>query len=487
MARAIGYVRVSTDKQLDNTSIEKQREEIKKYCKNNQITLVQIYDEGAYSAENIRDRKQFKQMYNHAFDKDENIDYVVAFKSDRISRDNLDALYIYKRLTEANKHLICIADNIDTRDRNAKLLYQFMSLVAELERDTIKFRTSTGMEKNYENGNFNGGRVYGYYTENKELKLDAVEAKVVKYIFGKYTIDQWGYRKIATNLNEQGFRTRRGNFWSITAVRTILNNRIYIGEVKWRGNYRKGKHIRIIDDILWNQTQKMLQIKSYLPRKLHPGTYPLSGLIKCPECDSSMVQGSSGKKYKYYQCNRNKSSGRTACHSNLVAKEYAEQYVFNHFFNTLKTLNLTSPIINSTVSTISSEVEPIEDKIKMMKKNLQHLSKKKSKIITWTSEGTLDEATFRQEMEIIRQEESEQTQFLDALEAQLKQRQKPNLSESIKIVVNKIESFFEIMADEDKKKILHSFIDSINVNPGNSTKERTIKEIKFKFDLRHIS
>src|SRR5699024_5055447 len=122
MPRAIGYVRVSTDKQLDNTSIEKQKEEIEKYCKNNQLTLVHIYDEGAYSAENIRDRKEFKQMYQHVYDKDENIDYVVVFKSDRISRDNLDALYIYKRITEADKNLICIADNIDTRDKNAKLL-----------------------------------------------------------------------------------------------------------------------------------------------------------------------------------------------------------------------------------------------------------------------------------------------------------------------------------------------------------------------------
>src|SRR5699024_12671316 len=90
---------------------------------------------------------------------------------------------IYKRITEANKHLICIADNIDTRDKNAKLLYQFMSLVAELEKDMIKFRTTTGMEKNFEKGNFNGGKVYGYNTENKELKLNEKEAKVVRYIF----------------------------------------------------------------------------------------------------------------------------------------------------------------------------------------------------------------------------------------------------------------------------------------------------------------
>ena len=487
MPRAIGYVRVSTDKQLDNTSIDKQKEEIEKYCKKHQLTLVHIYDEGAHSAENMKDRKMFKEMYHHAFDKEEDIDYVVVFKSDRISRDNLDALYIYKRITEANKHLICIADNIDTRDKNAKLLYHIMSLVAELERDMIKFRTSTGMEKNHESGNFNGGKIYGYYTENKELKLDPNEAKVVKYIFEKYAIDQWGYRKIASNLNEQNIQTKNGKQWTITAVKTILNNRIYIGEVKWRGNYKKGKHTRIIDDNLWNETQKILRIKSYIPEKLHPGSYPLSGLIRCPECGSPMVQGNSSKKYKYYQCSRNKNSGKCACSSNLINKEYAEQFVFNHFYKTLKSLNLTVPITNTAMSAISSEVEPIEHKIKDIKIELQRLTKKKSNIISWRIDDVLDEVTFRQQMKDIQNEESKLFQFLNTLEKQLEQRQKPNLVENVSFAIENLEVFFEVISNEDKKKILHSFIDSIYVNRGNSTKERTIKEIKFKFDLEYIS
>lgn len=485
--RAIGYVRVSTDKQLDNTSIEKQKEEIKKYCRNNQITLVKIYNEGAYSAKNMKDRKEFKKMYQHALDKEENIDYVVVFKSDRISRDNLEALYIYKRITEANKHLICIADNIDTRDTNAKLLYQIMSLVAELEKDMIKFRTRTGMEKNFEKGNFNGGKVYGYNTENKELKLNEQEAKVVRYIFEKYAIDQWGYRKIASNLNEQGIKTKNGKLWAITAVKTILNNRIYIGEVKWKGNYQKGNHTRIIDDTLWNQTQKIFQIKSYLPQKVHPGTYPLSGLIKCPECGSPMVQGNSSPKYKYYQCSKNKNSGKVACSSNLVKKEYAEKYVFNFLFKTFKTLNLKTPILNSTLASLSSEVEPIEDKIKEIKMELQRLSKKINNLVTWVSDGTLNESTFKEQIRLAQEEEKELKGFLRTLEKKLEQRRKPNIDKQIEIAIDNMEDVFNILSAEDKKMILHAFIDNIYVNQGKNTKERTIKEIELKFDLNHIS
>lgn len=351
----------------------------------------------------------------------------------------------------------------------------------------IKFRTTTGMEKNFEKGNFNGGKVYGYNTENKELKLNEKEAKVVRYIFDKYAIDQWGYRKIASNLNDQDIKTKNRKDWTVTAVKTILNNKIYIGEIKWRGSYRKGKHTRIIDDNLWQQTQKILQIKSYLPEKTHPGSYPLSGLIKCPECGSSMVQGNSSPKYKYYQCSKNKNSGKASCSSNLIKKEYAENYVFNFLFKTFRTINLKTPVYNSTLATLSSEVEPIEDKVKEMRKELQRLSNRKNNVITWASDGTLNKATFKEQISSIQEEEVELKGFLSTLEKQIEQRKKPNMEKQIEIAIDNIENVFNILSGEDKKAILHAFIDNIYVNQGKNTKERTIKRIELKFDLNHIS
>ncbi|WP_016992301.1 recombinase family protein [Lysinibacillus boronitolerans] len=65
--RAVGYVRVSTEKQLGNTSIAKQTEEIKKFCKTNGMTLVQIFDEGAKSGRTFNNRDKFKEMYAFIF------------------------------------------------------------------------------------------------------------------------------------------------------------------------------------------------------------------------------------------------------------------------------------------------------------------------------------------------------------------------------------------------------------------------------------
>lgn len=206
--RAFAYRRRSPrpDEDYGNTSLEKQEDEIIKYCERNSIELVQIYTDDLKSGKSFKGRDEFKEMYHRALSKEEEIDYIIVLKQDRLSRDTLDTLYIMKRLNEAGVHLISIADNINTEDPKAEILVPVMSLVAQLEREFISFRTASGMEKKAESGAFLGGRVFGYESYNKELSIVPEEARIVKYIFEKYALDLWGYRKIASNLNMQGLR-----------------------------------------------------------------------------------------------------------------------------------------------------------------------------------------------------------------------------------------------------------------------------------------
>jgi site-specific DNA recombinase len=171
--KALGYRRISPRPEEDfgNTSLEKQEEEIIKYCKRNNIELVDIYTDNLKSARSFEGRDGFKEMYHRALSKEEEIDYIIVLKQDRLSRDTLDTLYIMKRLNEANINLISIADNINTEDPKSEILVHVMSLVAQLEREFISFRTGLGMGKKAENGNFLGGRVFGYETYNKELSI----------------------------------------------------------------------------------------------------------------------------------------------------------------------------------------------------------------------------------------------------------------------------------------------------------------------------
>jgi site-specific DNA recombinase len=483
MPKAVGYIRVSTEKQLDNTSLEKQEIEIKRYCEEKGIILVDIYNEGAKSAASFEGRIQFQKMYQRVLLEESDIDYVIVYKQDRISRDPLDSAYILKRLNMAKKHLICIADNINTEDPKAQILFHVLSLVAQLEKEFISFRTTSGMEKRVEDGLYSGGRVFGYDFSNGKLVVNPEQARIVQYMFEKYAIDGWGYFKIMDDLNMQGIKTIKGNSWSINSVKTILENRLYIGEFKWKKQYRKGEHMPIIDLDLWEKAEAMRSIKSHTPEKIHPGSFPLSGLLKCPLCGSSMVQANANPKNKYYVCSKRKTTNKSACNSNLVKKETAETFVLNHVFSSLTNANLFNQILNTTKSNLQSEIKPLEENLLSYQKELDKNNESMQKVIALYDEGTINKKLLQERLGNLQNEEAELIKMFDYNKKQMELRNKDNLEELISRVIEDMEEFFYLLDDGEKKVFLKSFISEIHVFPDRKTKQQQIKEIIYSIDF----
>ncbi|WP_026561603.1 recombinase family protein [Bacillus sp. J37] len=487
--RAYGYVRKSPNKYIDNTSIEKQIEEIEKYCELNDIELVEIYTDDLKSAKSFEGRDGFKEMYNNVLRSKDDVDYIIVFKQDRISRDTLDTLYIMKRLNSLNKHLISIADNVNTEDPSAKILVHVLALVAELEREFINMRTSSGMEKKANEGHFLGGIVFGYKTQNKELIIVPEEAKIVKYIFEKYAVEQWGYKKIASNLNLQGVRTKNNKYWSINAVKTVLENQLYIGNTKWKGKYQKGIHTPIIDLPLWGKAQEVMKTRSYIQEKIHPGSFPLSGLLKCPECGSSMVQGNSSVKYKYYQCSKNKNSGKVACSSNLVKKEYAEEVVLNELISFLQGFNLSPYIESATKSLLSFELEPVYKEVERIENQIELSKKRMNTVIDLMDDPTasLDKELLKNKLLSHQEELNKNNIVLEELTKQINFKESHTSSDIITFCVKRFSDFYEILPNEERKLLLNHIIKEVHVLKGDSTKDRKIKDIIYNFNQNDLS
>lgn len=257
--------------------------------------------------------------------------------------------------------------------------------------------------------------------------------------------------------------------------------------MKWCGELREGRHAPIIDGKLWEKTQKVMKVSSYIQEKVHPGSFPLSGLLKCPECSSPMVQGNSSPKYKYYQCSRNKNSGSKACSSNLVKKEYSENYVYNQVFIALQKHNIIEPITSILHTYAMSEIEPLETKIKTYEVELDELKTKRKKLINLKLKEIISEEILKEEIQDLQEEKKTILSRIDNLKHLIKLRDKTFLANIISSSLQDLKKFFDIIEDTDKKKLLRSLISEIHVNPGNTTKDRTIKEIIYKFDLKYLS
>ncbi|NRD77385.1 recombinase family protein [Bacillus sp. BRMEA1] len=487
--RAYGYVRKSPNNYVENTSIEKQIEEIEKYCELNDIELIEIYTDDLVSAKSFEGRDGFKEMYNNVLRSVDDVDYIVVFKQDRISRDTLDTLFIMKRLNSIGKHLISIVDNVNTEDPTAKILVHVLALVAELEREFINIRTFSGMEKRADEGHFLGGKVFGYKTHNKELVIVPEEAKIVKYIFEKYAIELWGYKKIASTLNLQGFRTKNNKYWTINAVKTILENKLYIGYTKWKGKYQKGIHTSIIENTLWEKTQEVMKARSYTQQKIHPGSYPLSGLLKCPECGSPMVQGNSSSKYKYYQCCKNKNSGAVACSSNLVKKEYAEATVLNEVTVYLKDINLFQYLESATNSFLSMELEPLQKEADKIEKQIKHIKEKMLTVIDLMDDSSLslDEELLKNKLFSHQEDLNERNMQLEEIKRQIRFKEDHASCDIINFCAVNFLDFYETITDAEKKSLLNYLIKEIDVYKGDTTKDRQIKSITYNFSPDDLS
>ena len=236
MKRVVAYCRVSTDGQTgeDRYGIESQQEIINKYCAEHDMKVMEWYiDEGESGTKESRpelDRLLFGELSNPP------IEAVVVAKSDRMARDIKLYFYYMMLLEKRNVSLISATEEVVNDDTGLGNVYKCMMMfVAEQERNNITRRTSCGRARKAHKGGYSGGRApMGYRVEHGKLVINPDEVGSVRFIF-KCRDDGMNMLQTCRALTENGYKTRFGKEFSVTTVKSILNN-----ERTYRGEYRYG-------------------------------------------------------------------------------------------------------------------------------------------------------------------------------------------------------------------------------------------------------
>jgi site-specific DNA recombinase len=143
--KLIGYARVSSERQANNTSIDNQIERIELYSKCYSHELIEIVKE-VKSAGNIEDRKLFGEVIERVLNS-KKIEGLAVTKIDRAFRDLADLFNTVKDFKQAGKVLIAIDDNLNTSDPNSDLILGIMGSFAQFERNKLKQRVREGVAK----------------------------------------------------------------------------------------------------------------------------------------------------------------------------------------------------------------------------------------------------------------------------------------------------------------------------------------------------
>lgn len=229
------YVRVSTDGQIgeDKFGLDAQREQIIEYCAKHDMNILKWYSDEGESGAKYRpgfDSIVYGDVSNPPYEA------VVVAKSDRVARDINIYFYYQGALLRKNIELISICEDFGQFGVFANMLKAFTLTCAEMERDNINKRTSSGRKIKAARGGYSGGRPpFGYAPQNGKLVVVPEEAEIVRFVIQSKE-NGMTYQAICDSLNDAGKTNRSGTKFSISTLQVITENKPL-----YQGMYRYGK------------------------------------------------------------------------------------------------------------------------------------------------------------------------------------------------------------------------------------------------------
>jgi site-specific DNA recombinase len=263
--RVILYPRVSSKRQLEQgDSIDAQINRMTKFCYDKGYEIVDIYTDGGKSASikdddlkqmvgdesfsniyNLNVRPAFKRLLLEAQKK--KFDAIVFFKWDRYSRDVAFAELSIRYFEKFGIRLIPTDDSEDL------FVSSIMRAMSKAEIDKMKSRVKLGRESQFDKGIIVGRCPFGYKPlfKDKEHRRGILQivphkkqAEIVQDCF-KMTSEGVGYREIC---KKHGLKPQ--------SYYNIIKNKVYIGIITFEGIEKKGSHLPLISEELFNKINK---------------------------------------------------------------------------------------------------------------------------------------------------------------------------------------------------------------------------------------
>ena len=319
------YARYSSHSQKEE-SIEQQIEECTNFALLNNIKIANVYADKAISGRTDK-RPQFQHLMRDA--EKRLFSVVIAYKSNRIARDMLNALKYEDRLGKYGIETLYAKEEFGNTAAGRFALRTMMN-VNQFYSENMAEDIKRGMLDNAENCKVNGALPLGYVSgADGHYAIEPKEAEIVRGIYDK-VLSGVSLADIASDLNARGLKTKKGSLWNKCSFHRILANDVYIGVYRHSGVVKEGGVPPILDREVFMAMQKHLETKKN-PRGRHRenGDYLLTGKLRCGYCESYMVgvSGTSktGARHYYYTCNGRRTG--SSCKKENVRRDYIEYTV----------------------------------------------------------------------------------------------------------------------------------------------------------------
>lgn len=386
------YLRVSTTEQAkEGYSIGEQESRLKDYCKAMRWKIHKIYVDPGYSGGNT-DRPGLQDLIKDV--EDGLLDKVVVYKLDRLSRSQYDTLYLIEKVFLVNDtDFVSMTENFSTGSPLGRAMIGFLAVFAQLEKDKINERMVMGKEARAKEGKWHGGSTepigYDYDPKTEELTINEYEKLQILELVDLF-LKGTPLRTIETLFIEKGYKHKHG-LWSPTTMRRSLRNKTYIGYLKHRNEWYKGKHTPLYDEDTYNAIVKLLDARRehYELTGIKPGaqTTFLGGLLRCKHCGgkyskqlNSRYREGKPKVYWYSCYSRHKRVKKMIKDPNCKNKNWKMVELDEAVFNEIRKLAVSPEYIHEIKSSKKVDTD-VEAKVKVLDAEIKKINEQISRFM----------------------------------------------------------------------------------------------------------
>ncbi len=367
------YIRVSTEDQArEGFSLGEQKEKLLQLCAFKGYEVFKVYEDAGISAKDMEHRPAFQEMLQDM--RDGKINYIVAYKLDRVTRSVRD----------------------------------LEELISQLEIEIVSERTKFGLNGAIKSSHLPGPAPLGYKKDgNKKTIVDETTKPIIERIFKMY-LEGKSFQQISNIFNEEKLLNPKK--WKDTTIQKIIDNKIYMGDYEQYKRIAKKEnkepviYMNVVEPIIsramWEECQRQKEVnqRTYTRDKV----YLFFQKIKCHTCGRIMkCKGSGGKKkkYMYYNCEK--------CHLNYREDKIEEclmQFIYDLVEYDMAVKKYFLPILADHKPT---KTDDIDKDIKQLIKQKERIKKAYMSGIVEIEDFSEDYKLIEEKLEILEQKKSE--------------------------------------------------------------------------------
>ena len=482
------YTRVSVDERtLDENGVLKGRKEDhslkmqEEYCrryldirKDDGYVISEVFVDDGYSAKDQK-RPALQRMFRAIEAGD--VDAVVVYKIDRLTRSVADFYEISRTWFERDLRFVSASQSFDTSSIGGRLMLNILLTFAQFEREMISERTQHTLWMNIAEGKWTGGAVpFGFVLKDGALSIDESRRKVVVRIFEE-AAEGRSAGAIASGLNSAGVRrpTKRypeGRSWDAGVIRSIIANPRYRGVRVFNGSEFPTKHPEIVSKDLWELANARIPVEAEPVRQLLKHEYAFVGPGVCGICGQPLAaypaKGRS-KSYHFYTCRRaRKKLDGKHCTLGHIRVDQLESLVIE----ALAVLGKHPAIIQATVDASegkrSDEYQKRQDKLTELRARLTKLTaeiERLEELVLDTERGALAERMKdRLNKKLIEEGKLKDEIRIQSLTLQ-HEDEKANNRELITKALSDLGRVIEVLPAAQKRELLQALVSRVVVKP----------------------